>query len=153
ATTSNRFFEVSVPELPGWVFGGLVCPFVAAFVVDLTFCEEPLAVDLDKFVLIVAESIEDAAAVRVVVGVVEPVGAAFGFGSVDFDNDVRDIVARGTVVLPRNRFGLRHPSDYCFDRLPAFDFATAVIEYTVLGKRRDIKIGIMEVERKEVSRL
>jgi hypothetical protein len=48
-------------------------PLVAAFVVDLPLGEEPLAVGFDEFVLIVAEAVEDAATVRVVVGVVKPI--------------------------------------------------------------------------------
>src|SRR5262249_24930234 len=65
--------RASVRELPGWILPALIRPFITAFVVDLPFCEKPLAVDLDQFVFVVAEAVEDTSAFRIIVGVVEPV--------------------------------------------------------------------------------
>ena len=60
-------------ELPGGILAAFVRPLITSFVVDLPLREQPLAVGLDQFVLVVAEAVEDAFAVRIVVGVVEPV--------------------------------------------------------------------------------
>ena len=62
------------PWLPGRILPALVCPFVTAFVVDLSFGEQPLAILFDEFIPVVCESVKDSFAVRIVVGEVKPVG-------------------------------------------------------------------------------
>src|SRR5687768_8241642 len=54
-------------RLPGRVDATLVLPPGAALVVDLPFAEEPLAVDLHQFVLVVAEAADGVAPLRIVV--------------------------------------------------------------------------------------
>jgi hypothetical protein len=85
-------------DLPGWILAAFVCPFIAAFIEDLPLREKPLAVDFDQLVFIVAESVEHAPALWVIVRVVEPVGNARGLVAVDLDDDVGNIVAGGAVA-------------------------------------------------------
>jgi len=47
-------------ELPRGILAALVRPLITPFVVDLPLREEPVAVGLDQFVLVVPEPVEDA---------------------------------------------------------------------------------------------
>jgi len=54
---------------------------------------------------------------------------------------------------PAAAAGFGHPGDNVFDRLATLYIAATVIEYSVLREGRDVEIGIVEVEREEISRL
>ncbi len=74
AGVTNRTSFV-LTDLPRGILAAFIRPLIAPFVEDRPLREQPLAIHLHQLVFIVPEPIEDAAALRVVVGVVEPVGA------------------------------------------------------------------------------
>src|SRR5207244_9336047 len=78
---------------------------------------------------------------------------SLGLAAVNLDDDVRDIVTRRAGTFSGNRFRTRHPGNHVLDGLAAFDIAAAVIEHAILGECRDVEVGIVEVEREEISRL
>jgi hypothetical protein len=112
---------------------------MTAFVEDLPLGKQPLAIGLNQFVFIMPKPVEDAATVRVVVGVVEPVRDALRLVAVDLDDDVRNIVARRPVAFSGNRGRLGHSRDHILDRLAAFDIAAAVVEDAVRSEGRHIE--------------
>jgi hypothetical protein len=57
--------------LPGGILAALIRPLITPFVVDLPLGEQPFPINLHQLVLIVPEPVEDALALRVVVGVPE----------------------------------------------------------------------------------
>ena len=65
------------------------------FVIDDPFAEKPLPVHLYHFILIVPIGIEARTPVGIVVSVVEPVSSSDSLVSIDFQNDVGDIMAPG----------------------------------------------------------
>ena len=140
-------------DLPGGILAALVRPLITAFVEDLPLGEEPLAVDFGQLIFVMAETVEDAVALWIVVGVVEPVGNARGFIAVYFDDDVGNIVAGGAVAHSGDGSRLWHSGDNFFDRLTAFDVVAAVVEHAVFSECRHLEIGIVEIEREEISRL
>jgi len=65
--------DLAFSKLPGGILAALIGPLITPFVVNLPLCEQPFPIGLDQLVLIVPEPVEDASALRVVVGVVEPI--------------------------------------------------------------------------------
>jgi hypothetical protein len=135
--------------LPGGILADLVRPLITPFVVDLPLREEPLAVNLHQFVFVVSEAVEDAAAFRIVVGVVEPIRTARRLVALDPDDDVRNVVAGGSRAESCRGRRVRHACDHVLDGLTAGNNAAAVVEYSVLGERGDVEVRIVKVEREK----
>jgi hypothetical protein len=62
-------------------------------------------------------------------------------------------VSSGCGSKPGRRGGAGHPGDHFFDRLATLNRTAAVIENSVRCERRDIEIGIVKIEREEITRL
>ena len=125
-------------HLPGGILAALIRPLVTPFVVDLPHCEQPFPIGLNQLVLIVPEPVEDAPALRVVVGVVEPVRASECLVAVALlSYDIRDVVSGGCGSKPGRTAGFGILA--IFDRLATLYQAAAVIEYSVRCEGRDIR--------------
>src|SRR5215208_695516 len=143
----------ALPDLPGRV-AALVRPFGAPLVVDPPLGEEPLPVHLDELVFVVAVAVEYTAPLRVVIAVMEPIGAAGRLVAVHLEDDVRDVVTagRGTKAILR-RPRVRHLGDDIANGFAAANFTRADVEGAVLGEGRHVEIGITKIHREQIARL
>src|SRR5688572_22873662 len=115
--------RLSLTELPRGILRAFIRPFVAVLVVDAALGEQPPALRLHEIVFVVAEAVEHAGPLRIVVRVVEPVGAAPCPVAVDLDDDVGDVVAADGGTQPGGGGRLRHLRDRLSDCLAAFDLS------------------------------
>lgn len=60
-------------------------------------------------------------------------------------------MARRTGSFPCDGCRARHSGNHVLNGLSAFDIAAAVIEHAVGSKRRDVEVGIVEVQGEEIS--